>query len=167
MNTKQPRPWSLLTLVLVVGLVFAAVFYGIALGRALSHEGCCLIYQTENIYGWPFSRHIAFGLTVYSALVWCLLCAAVTLRLNRVAALVCLAIAIPIVLNDDAGALFDAFSAMPWTPVNGPAFENFYNITRIPDKVWYGFVLILLSSAIYCIAGIVAERRSRVAQVQG
>jgi len=166
-SAKQPRPWSLLTLVLAAGLALAAVLYGVAVGRALSHDGCCLVYQTENFYGWPFSQHMAFGITIYSALVYCLVCAAVTLRLNRLAALVCLAIAIPIVINDDAGGLFDFFSALPWTPVRGPAFENFYNITRFPDKAWYGVLLILLASAIYCIAGIVAERRSRVAQVQG
>lgn len=167
MSTNKAKPWSLLTLVLAVGLAIAAVFYGIALGRALSHEGCCLVYQTEYIYGWPFSQHIAFGLTAYSALVYCLACAAVTLRLSRVAALVCLAIAIPIVLNDGAGALFDAFGAMPWTPVEGQAFEDFYSIMRVQDKVWYGVLLVLLASAGYCIAGIVAERRRRPAQVQG
>lgn len=149
---------------LALGFAFAlfaaAGLYAVALFSAVAHGGCCLFYQTERLHeSISVSEHTWIGVAAYAVLCCALVAAAFALVKRKLVALALLFVAIPILANDTGGALFDSFGAMPWVPKNGPAFEAFFNIRRIPEKVWYVVLGAVVLAAAFCALHVLSRRR--------
>jgi hypothetical protein len=140
-------------------LLVVACLYATAILRAAMHGGCCLIYQTERLHERiSFGTHLAMGFILYPLLCLLLLYAAVFLTRHSRNAIVALLLALALVVNEAGGALFDAFSAMPWVPESGPRFEQFFNVMKIPTVVWYCIIAVLVLAVVVCV-GKVGKRK--------
>lgn len=150
---------------LALGFAFAlfaaAGLYAVALFSAVAHGGCCLFYQTERLReSISVSEHTWIGIAAYAVLCSTLIAAAVAVVKRKLVALALLLVAIPILANDTGGALFDSFGAMPWVPKNGPAFEVFFNIKKIPEKVWCVMLSAVVLAAAFCTLHVLSSRQS-------
>lgn len=153
--------WAL-TAGLAIALFAIAALYAVALVSALAHGGCCLFYQTERLHeSISVREHTWIGVAAYALLCGSLFAAAFAFAKKKAVALGLLLVAIPLLANDTGGALFDAFFAMPWAPKNGPAFDAFYNVRKIPEKFWYVMLGVVTLAATLCALHVLASRRLR------
>jgi hypothetical protein len=152
------------SLVLAAVLALATTPYLVAYLSALSNGGFVLVYQTEMTSRFSYSEHIWISRILYGLACAALITAACAIERKRLLAVVALAIAAPILLNDRGGAVFDFFSVMPWTPDSGPSFEFFYNELQVPEWVWYGVLTVVLVAALYCLTEHLGLWRVRAAR---
>lgn len=143
-----------------VALFLTATPYVVAYADAVWKGGFLLTYQTEMTSHFTYSEHIWIGRLLYGALCLSLIFSGLCIERRKWVALIALAIALPILVNDGSAALFDFFSLLPWVPKGGQPFESFYNELKIPEKVWYCMVAVVAAAAAYCVAGSFAARRS-------